>query len=64
MPAQAAWLQVEQLQSAQVQLLHESLPQLAHSQTAWLHVAQVQSAQVQFAQESEQLAQEQVVHSS
>ncbi|MFI9388185.1 hypothetical protein [Kutzneria sp. NPDC052558] len=52
-----------QLQSAQVQALHES-EQFAHWQVAWLHVAHAQSAQVQFAQESLQLAHAHAEHSS
>jgi hypothetical protein len=56
-------LQVEQPQSAQLQLAHESA-QFAHWQLAWLHVEHVQSAQVQLAHESAQLAQEQLAHSS
>ncbi|MBB5892721.1 hypothetical protein [Kutzneria kofuensis] len=54
---------MEQVQSAQAQLAHESV-QLPHWQLAWLHVAQVQSAHRQFAQESAQLAQAHVEHSS
>ncbi|MFC0546299.1 hypothetical protein [Kutzneria chonburiensis] len=54
---------MEQVQSAQAQLAHESA-QLPHWQAAWLHVAQVQSAHVQFAQESVQLVQAHVEHSS
>ncbi|MEJ7647664.1 MAG: hypothetical protein WKF57_01255 [Nakamurella sp.] len=52
-----------QAQSEQVQLAHLSV-QLAHSQTAWLYVPQVHSAQEHTAQESVQLLQVQVSHSS
>ncbi len=51
------------MQSEQVQLAHVSA-QFPHWQLAWLHVVQVQSAQWQSAQESLQLAQAHVVHSS
>lgn len=51
------------MQSAQVQLAHESA-QFPHWQLAWLQVAQSQSAQVQLAQESVQLAHVQAAHSS
>lgn len=60
---QAAWVQVLQVQSAQVQFAQESL-QLAHSQALWLQVGQVQSVQSQAEQESLQLAQVQTSHSS
>lgn len=43
------------MQSAQMQLLHESEHE-AHSQVAWLQVGHVQSAQSHCAQESVQWA--------
>jgi hypothetical protein len=61
--AHAAWLQVAQVQSLQLQLAQES-EQFAQEQTLWLQLAHVQSAQVQVAQESVQFAQAQLTHSS
>lgn len=61
---QAAWLQVEQEQSAHTQFAQVSPPQFAHEQVLWLQVSHEQSLQVQVTQLSEQLLQEQVVHSS
>ncbi len=61
---QAACRQVAQVQSSHTQAVHWSPPQLSHEQTLWLQVAQVQSSQVHCAQLSEQLAHEQVTHSS
>jgi hypothetical protein len=55
---------VGQEQSAQTQLAHASPPQPSQLQVLWLQVAHVQSEQEHCAQLSEQLAQEQVVHSS
>lgn len=52
------------MHSEQTQAVHWSPPQLAHEQTLWLQVSQVQSEQEQRAQLSEQLAHEQVAHSS
>lgn len=63
--SQAAWLQVEQLQSSQTQFAHSwRSPQLLHEHTLWLQVSQVQSGHVHTAQLSVQLSHEQVVHSS
>lgn len=57
-------MHVEQLQFAQVQLLHESFPQFAHWHLAWLQFSHAQSVHWQFAHEPLQLLHEQVVHSS
>ncbi len=56
-------MQVEQVQSAQVQFAHASA-QCAHSHRAWLHVGHEQSEQSHTAQTASQLLHEQVVHSS
>ncbi|WP_370200327.1 hypothetical protein, partial [Aeromicrobium sp.] len=61
--AQAACLQVLQVQSLHTQLAQLS-EQWAQEQVLWLQVAHVQSVQVQVAQLSLQCAQEQVAHSS
>ncbi|MGI9062521.1 MAG: hypothetical protein ACR2FQ_01675 [Pseudonocardiaceae bacterium] len=56
-------MQVGQLQSAQVQLVHAS-EQCSQEQVAWLQVGQVQSAHTHTAHASEQCSHVQVVHSS
>ena len=61
--AQAAWWQVAQLQSSQVQEEQES-EQCSQLQVLWLQVGQLQSVHSHTAQESEQCSQEQVSHSS
>lgn len=61
--AQAACLQVGQVQSEQVQLAQLSV-QLPHEQVLWLHVGQVQSEQVQVAHVSVQCSHWHDVHSS
>lgn len=63
--AQAACLQVAQVQSEQTQLAHWwSSPQLSHAQTLWLHVSHVHEVQSHVAHVSVQSAHEHVVHSS
>ncbi|MEV4317972.1 hypothetical protein [Actinocrispum sp. NPDC049592] len=59
----AAWLQVGQVQSPQVQFAHESAHD-AHEQAAWLQVGHAQSTQEHTAHESEQCGQTQLSHSS
>jgi len=61
--SQAAWWQVAQLQSSQVQEEQES-EQCSQLQVLWLQVGQLQSVHSHTAQESEQCSQEQVSHSS
>ena len=61
--SQAAWWQVAQLQSSQVQEEQES-EQCSQLQVLWLQVGQLQSVHSHTAQESEQRSQEQVSHSS
>lgn len=62
-PDHAACSQVGQLQSAQVQLAHESEHEL-HEHAAWLHVGHAQSEHEHTAHESEQWGQVQTSHSS
>ncbi|WP_197718463.1 hypothetical protein [Trueperella bialowiezensis] len=60
----AAWSQVSQLQSAQLQFAQLS-EQSGHSHTLWLQVVQVQSAHSQVAQmQSLHSTHSQVAHSS
>ncbi len=61
--SQAAWSQVGQVQSPQVQFAHEST-HAAHEQAAWLQVGHAQSVHEHTAHESEQCGQTQLSHSS